>query len=79
MPPASEKIRISFSPSMKAWVSDELLLALRFCLTLGFHVYNVAFMPSLRARFDMGPKDFGKFMGLVVRLFPTFIFRVLFL
>jgi len=51
-----------------------LLLALRFCLTLGFHVYNVAFMPSLRARFDMGPKDFGKFMGLVVRLFPTSLF-----
>eukprot|EP01045_Picozoa_sp_COSAG04_P009501 COSAG04_NODE_551_length_12696_cov_13.088989_12_plen_157_part_00 len=53
-----------------------LLLALRFCLTLGFHVYNVAFMPSLRARFDMGPKDFGKFMGLVVRPLPPFSLRV---
>ena len=52
-----------------------LLLALRFCLTLGFHVYNVAFMPSLRARFEMGPKDFGKFMGLVVRPLPPFFLR----
>lgn len=45
----------------------QLLLALRFSLSLGFHMFNVSFMPSLKARFDMGPKDFGAFMGVVVR------------
>ena len=45
----------------------QLLLVLRFSLSLGFHIFNVSFMPSLKARFDMGPKDFGAFMGVVVR------------
>ena len=43
----------------------QLLLGLRFVASLAFHVYNVSFMPSLKARFNMGPKDFGAFMGLV--------------
>jgi hypothetical protein len=34
------------------------------------HRYNVAFMPSLRARFDMGPRGFGSFMGLVGAVSP---------
>jgi len=42
-----------------------LLLCLRFTTSLAFHVFNVAFIPSLKLRFGLRPKDFGAFMGVV--------------
>jgi MFS family permease len=64
---AAENCNRIVSLGRSASPAVQLLLALRFSLSLGFHIFNVSFMPSLKARFDMGPKDFGAFMGVVVR------------
>ena len=48
-----------------------LLLGLRFGMTLAFHVFNVVLMPSLKAKFGLGPKQLGMIMG-GVGIFYTF-------
>jgi hypothetical protein len=44
-------------------LDTRLLIVIQFVAALPSP--QVSFMPSLKARFDMGPKDFGAFMGVV--------------
>ena len=52
-------LRCIYSHSVLA-LAQLVRVACRPCLRA-----PVAFMPSLKARFDMGPKEFGAFMGVV--------------
>jgi hypothetical protein len=44
-----------------AWV----IVGLRICMTLAFWVFYAVWTPSLKARFDFGPKEQGQWMAFI--------------
>lgn len=42
-----------------------VIIAIRLFAGLAFHVYQVIWAVSLKARFSFGPKDYGTFMGVI--------------
>eukprot|EP00521_Asterionellopsis_glacialis_P009596 CAMPEP_0195284660 /NCGR_PEP_ID=MMETSP0707-20130614/2780_1 /TAXON_ID=33640 /ORGANISM="Asterionellopsis glacialis, Strain CCMP134" /LENGTH=403 /DNA_ID=CAMNT_0040344039 /DNA_START=280 /DNA_END=1488 /DNA_ORIENTATION=+ len=42
-----------------------LLMGIRICMGLAFHIFNTIWTVSLKQRFDFGPSDHGKFMSFV--------------
>lgn len=41
------------------------LLSCRLLAALSYHIYNTIFTPSLKERFDFGPRDYGRFFSVV--------------
>jgi len=46
-----------------------LLIVIRLCMALAFHIFNTIWTVSLKRRFNFGPKDHGKFMSYIGLLF----------
>jgi len=42
-----------------------LLMGIRVCMGLAFHVFQTIWIVSLKERFDFGPADHGKFMSFI--------------
>ncbi len=42
-----------------------LLIVIRVCMALAFHIFMTIWTASLKKRFNFGPKDHGKFMSFV--------------
>jgi len=42
-----------------------MIISLRVLMSLSFHVFMTPWTPSLKSRFDFGPKDHGNFMSFV--------------
>ena len=42
-----------------------LLMAVRTCMALAFHVFQTIWSVALKTRFDFGPADYGKFMSFI--------------
>jgi len=41
------------------------LMIIRICMALAFHIFHIIWVPSLKKRFDFGPKDHGMFMSFI--------------
>lgn len=53
-----------------------LLILIRTCMALAFHIFNTIWTASLKNRFNFGPKDHGMFMsfiGLIYALSQGFV------
>lgn len=40
-------------------------VVVRVCMALSFHVFNTVWAPSLKRRFDFGPKDYGQYFSFI--------------
>merc|ERR1740117_2278536 len=46
-----------------------MLIVFRFTLSVCFHVFNSGFVPLLKARFELGPREWGTLMGSIGTLY----------